>query len=73
MGYVTRVRLEPAEQLLLNHEYAMKQVAAAVGYPDVHYFTTLFRKRGGLTPGVFRQRRGTIFANPKKRVAKNER
>ena len=72
MGYVTRVRLEAAEQLLLNHEYAMKQVAA-VGYPDVHYFTTLFRKRRGLTPGVFRQRRGTIFANPKKRVAKNER
>jgi AraC-like DNA-binding protein len=71
MAYVTRVRLEAATHLLLDHQLAVKQVAAAVGYPDVHYFTTLFRRRTGLTPGAFRKQRGTRFADPKKRFARN--
>jgi AraC family L-rhamnose operon transcriptional activator RhaR len=66
MDYVTNARMEAAGQLLLDQQSPVKKVAAAVGYPDVHYFTTLFRKRNGVTPGAFRKGRGTTFV---KRVA----
>lgn len=61
MDYVTRERMEAAGQLLLDQQAPVKKVATAVGYPDVRYFTTLFRKRHGVTPAVFRKERGTTF------------
>lgn len=61
MDYLTTLRLETAEQLLLDQQVAIKEVALATGYPDVRYFTTLFRQHTGLTPASFRQKRGTRF------------
>ncbi|WP_201379375.1 AraC family transcriptional regulator [Ktedonobacter sp. SOSP1-52] len=63
MDYLTRLRLEMAAQLLLDRQARMpiKEIAQACGYPDVRYFTTLFRQRTGLTPALFRQQGGTRF------------
>lgn len=61
LAYLTRLRMERAMQLLLNSELPIKQVAAAVGYPDTHYFTTLFGRHTRTTPGVFRRSGGTQF------------
>jgi len=67
LGYLTGLRIEAASQLLLDDALPIKQVARAVGYPDPHYFTTLFGRKTGLTPGVFRQRRGTNFRDESRR------
>jgi AraC family L-rhamnose operon transcriptional activator RhaR len=61
LAYLTHLRLERARQLLLDRDLPIKQVARAVGYPDTHYFTTLFGKRTGMTPGQFRRSGGTLF------------
>jgi len=61
MDYLTKVRIDTAAQLLLSQQLPIKQAAAHVGYPDVRYFTTLFRRRTGMTPGLFRQSSGTTF------------
>ncbi len=61
MDYLTGLRLETAAQMLLDPHFSVKEIAQATGYPDVHYFTTVFRRRMGLTPGAYRRQRGTRF------------
>jgi AraC family L-rhamnose operon transcriptional activator RhaR len=54
------VRLEAARRMLLeDRTMAVKEVAHAVGYRDVRYFTTLFHRRTGLPPAAFRRQTGT--------------
>jgi len=52
---------------LLDQDLSIKQVARAVGYPDPHYFTTLFGRRTGITPALFRKRGGTKFTDETRR------
>ena len=61
LAYLTALRMERASQLLLEQELPIKQISAAVGYPDTRYFTTLFGQRVGVTPGEFRRNGGTRF------------
>ena len=61
LAYLTRLRMDLAMQLLLHSELPIKQVAAAVGYPDTHYFTTLFGRYTRTTPGAYRRSGGTQF------------
>lgn len=61
MAYLTALRLEMAAQLLLDQQLSIKEVAQASGYPSVHHFATLFRRRMGLTPAMFRRQGGTSF------------
>jgi AraC-like DNA-binding protein len=58
LEYLTRLRLEMASRLLLENELSIKQIARAVGYPDAHYFTTLFGRWMGVTPAVYRRTGG---------------
>jgi AraC-like DNA-binding protein/mannose-6-phosphate isomerase-like protein (cupin superfamily) len=69
LTYLTRLRMDRAMQLLLHSELPIKQVAAAVGYPDTHYFTTLFGRHTRTTPGAYRRSGGTRFLRqmPEKR------
>lgn len=73
VDYLTDLRIEAAGQLLLDEQVPIKQVARAVGYPDPHYFTTLFGRRTGMTPGVFREQRGTRFRDEAKRPVSTRR
>jgi len=50
IDYLTALRLDAAQQLLLDPNRAIKSVAAEVGYPDVKYFINLFRRQIGTTP-----------------------
>jgi AraC family L-rhamnose operon transcriptional activator RhaR len=61
LTYLTRLRMDRAMQLLLHSELPIKQVAAAVGYPDTHYFTTLFGRYTRTTPAAYRRSGGTQF------------
>ncbi len=65
LTYLTRLRMDRAMQLLLHSELPIKQVAAAVGYPDTHYFTTLFGRYTRTTPGAYRRSGGTQFLKGK--------
>lgn len=62
--YLTALRMEAATHQLLDQRLSIKQVAHAVGYPDVRYFTTLFRRKIGLPPAAFRRQNGTRFLDP---------
>lgn len=54
LRYLTRIRLTKAKELLRTTQYPIGQVAASVGYPDVFYFSRLFKKEEKVTPTQYR-------------------
>lgn len=55
-SYIAGLRIQRAKELLLSqYNFSIGQVAAAVGIPDVNYFTKLFKKSVGCTPSAFRK------------------
>lgn len=53
--YLNHTRLEKAKDLLAStHETAAK-ISESVGMYNITYFSTLFKKKYGLTPSVFRE------------------
>jgi two-component system response regulator YesN len=52
--FINRKRIERAQQNLKRENLTVSEVAYLVGYKDIHYFCTLFKKITGLTPKQFR-------------------
>ena len=52
--YLTGLRLARARELLAGTDRKSAQIALDVGYNDAHYFSYLFKKNLGLTPGEYR-------------------
>jgi len=53
--YITHARMDRARGLLLRSQTPIKEVGAAVGYPDVHHFTRAFAAHFGTPPGEMRR------------------
>jgi len=53
--YLTALRIAKAKELLENSEKRSSQIAQDVGYNDAHYFSYLFKKNTGVTPGEYRK------------------
>lgn len=49
------IRIIEARMLLCNTQIPIQDIAARIGYDDVHYFIRLFTKRQGMTPGEYRK------------------
>ena len=54
--YLTGLRLDRAMELLRTTDRRSSQIALDVGYNDAHYFSYLFKKHTGMTPGEYRSR-----------------
>ena len=52
--YLTSLRLNRAKELLRDTDMRSSQIAFEVGYNDAHYFSYLFKKSLGMTPGEYR-------------------
>ena len=60
LQFLIDYRLSQAESLLLSGRYNVTEVSLMVGYPDMHFFSRLFKRKKGMTPSQF------IKANAKK-------
>jgi two-component system response regulator YesN len=59
VDYLTELRMEKAEKLILEGKMNIKEVAFAVGYQDPNYFSKIFKKTTGMLPTVYAaERRG---------------
>lgn len=54
IDYLTELRLEKAKEMLRDTDDKMIDIAKRVGYQP-SYFNRLFKKREGITPGLFRE------------------
>jgi len=53
--YLQRLRIELAKQLLIDPNKNVDAVADHVGYQDVQYFRSLFKRFTGVNPSVYRR------------------
>lgn len=53
-AYLRASRLKAAEKLLVETEYTITDIAAAVGFSNAAHFSTVFQKQYGLPPSAYR-------------------
>lgn len=58
VAYVNTLRVETAKRLLIDSDVPLLEVAGMVGFEEQSYFTKVFKKVTGITPGRFREARG---------------
>ncbi|GBF75821.1 AraC family transcriptional regulator [Paenibacillus sp. 598K] len=56
IDYVIHYRLERARELLMSGHYAIRDVAASVGYANPLYFSRAFKRKYGSAPTSYRER-----------------
>lgn len=56
MAYITRYRIQAAMKLLSNCRYKVYEVAELVGYHDITYFSSTFKKIVGVSPSEYQDR-----------------
>jgi YesN/AraC family two-component response regulator len=62
-SYVNLIRIEAAKKLLLNEQVPLVDISSLVGFEGQSYFSKVFKKMTGMTPGRFREARGRNVIN----------
>lgn len=57
-SYLGALRISRSRDMLLNTDASIAEICDRCGFDDQSYFTKVFRKYTGVTPGRFRARRG---------------
>jgi len=58
--YLNYVRIENSKELLLNENIPLINISHLVGFDDQSYFTNVFKKFVGVSPGKYRKQLGRI-------------
>ncbi|OME76312.1 AraC family transcriptional regulator [Paenibacillus sp. FSL A5-0031] len=54
IDYVIQVRIDHAKELMKNTSATIQEIAESVGYSDRLYFTRIFKKVAGVSPGRYK-------------------
>ncbi|MDP4133483.1 MAG: AraC family transcriptional regulator [Bacillota bacterium] len=57
-NYISSVRVEKSKSLLLDNSLSLADVASMVGFEDQSYYTKVFKKNEGVSPGKYKSLRG---------------
>jgi AraC-like DNA-binding protein len=55
--YIINLRIKKAMDMLVNSQMSTAEVCFEIGYDNIHYFTRLFKKKTGFTPGSIKSYR----------------
>lgn len=61
-AYLQAVRMDAAKHLLERGRLSVKQIAAEIGYDDISFFRSLFKRSTGMNPAEYRARFGAMSA-----------
>lgn len=53
MDFFTRMKIDMAKRMIKAHNMTFSQIADALGYSSVHYFSRQFKKRAKMTPSEY--------------------
>ena len=56
--YINSIRIEKSKLLMLDHTLSLVEVASIAGFDNQSYFTKVFRKMTGISPGKYREKSG---------------
>lgn len=59
-SYVNQIRVEAAKKMLLNDEVSLTDISILAGFEGQSYFSKVFKKLTGVTPGKYRESRGRV-------------
>ncbi len=63
--YAISLRIHDAQHLLIqNPELSVQQIGELVGYEEVSYFSRVFKKYAGISPGAYREKERKEMASP---------
>ena len=65
-NYVNNLRVEKSKILLMDQSINLIDLAAMVGFEDQSYFTKVFKKVVGVSPGKYRENRGNTLYKKEK-------
>lgn len=52
--HINNIRLEKSKELLLKSDYNISEIAYAVGFSSIYYFSNVFKNKYGISPKEFR-------------------
>ncbi len=55
MEYFIRLKIDHAKQMIRGRQMNFTQIADALGYTSIHYFSRQFKKQTGMTPSEYAQ------------------
>lgn len=58
--YLNEIRLKKAEELLIYSTLKVGEISEKVGYKDARYFSSLFKKRAGMAPNEYRNKKNQV-------------
>lgn len=58
--HLDELRINYAKQLLADYSYNIQEVAAQVGYYDANYFSTVFKKKVGMSPLQYQKKHSLV-------------
>lgn len=58
--YLNRIRIEKSKKLLLENGVKLVDIANMMGFEDQSYFSKVFKKLTGVSPGKFKESKGRI-------------
>jgi len=59
--YINNLRLQEAEALLMNSSESVTDICYKVGFNSISYFSSLFKKKNGVSPQNYRNRNADFF------------
>ncbi len=65
-AYAVQVRVDRARQLLLSTDLSIKEIADALGYQDVFFFSRQFKQKVGIPPSHYRRHAAELSAQAAK-------
>lgn len=55
LQYLHKIRIDQSCALLVGNRLSIAEIAQAVGYEDAKYFSEIFKRMLGMTPGAYRR------------------
>ena len=56
---INQLRIREAKRLLLSTDFSISKIASDIGFDNISYFSTVFRKQCGVSPADWRNRKGS--------------